>query len=186
MSNTKTINGFDNYYISENGKITKGSPNGKEIKTDSLHRVYLTDRKGNTKRATLKKLYKQNFEKEFCIDTIENLTGELWKEIPNTSGKYFVSNQGRIKSYCGYSAIILKAEETEKGYLSVKVNSKNERVHRLVAFAFCQYDKTKKFEDLQVHHIDQNKKNNRAENLLILSPKEHNKIHNVKKENSDK
>lgn len=45
---------------------------------------------------------------EFCIDEIENLSGEEWKPIENTDNKYFISNYGRVKSYCGYNAIVLK------------------------------------------------------------------------------
>ena len=71
------------------------------------------------------------FKKEFCLDTIENLQGEEWKPIDNTNGKYFISNCGRVKSYCGYSAIILKTYKTAKGYLYVKINYKNVKVHKL-------------------------------------------------------
>lgn len=64
--------------------------------------------KGNYKRITLKKLYRKVYNKEFCIDEIENLSGEEWKPIENTDNKYFISNYGRVKSYCGYNAIVLK------------------------------------------------------------------------------
>lgn len=48
------------------------------------------------------------YNKEFCIDNIENLKDEEWKPIIETDGLYFVSNKGRIKSYHDYKAKILK------------------------------------------------------------------------------
>ena len=42
-------------------------------------------------KPTLKKLYKQVFGMEFCIDEIENLSGEEWKPIENTENKYFIA-----------------------------------------------------------------------------------------------
>jgi uncharacterized protein (UPF0248 family) len=58
--------------------------------------------------------------------------------IPNTKGKYFISNCGRVKSYCGYNAIVLNTYQKQNGYLIVKINGRNISVHRLVAFAFCE------------------------------------------------
>lgn len=93
-----------------------------------------------------------------------------------------VSNCGRVKSLCGYKAIILQPFEKTNGYLVVKINNKNVPIHRLVAFAFCE----NKYSDLkiEIHHIDRNPKNNNANNLEILSIAEHHKRHS-KKENAD-
>lgn len=137
MNNAKTIHNCKDYIITTDGKIYKTAPTIKEIKVDKLNRINLIDNNGKTIRTTLKSIYRKTFNKEFCVDNIEDIKGEQWQEIPNTSGKYYVSNYGRIKSYCGYSAIILKTDETEFGYLVVKINNKNVKVHRLVAFAFC-------------------------------------------------
>lgn len=49
-----------------------------------------------------------------------------------------VSNCGRVKSLCGYNAIILQPFQKENGYLIVKIAGKNIPIHRLVAFAFCE------------------------------------------------
>lgn len=83
-------------------------------------------------------MYRQVYNKEFCIDTIKSMQGEEWQEIDGTSGKYLVSTCGRIKSYCGYNAILLKPYKKSNGYLIVKINGKNFALHRLVAFAFCE------------------------------------------------
>ena len=180
MNNT-TVNlssfGFNNYYLTTEGTLYKGI---KEVKRDSLNRLHLTDTKGKTKRITLKSLYKQVFEKEFCIDIIENLEGEKWKTIPNTKEKYFVSNYGRIKSYCNYNAIILKPYLQQSGYLEVKIAGKNQKIHQIVAFAFCEnkYRATKT--KTEIHHKNKIRTDNRAANLEILSVEEHHKKHSKK------
>ena len=176
--------GFNNYYLTNDGRLYKTAPKLKELKRDSLNRFYLIDKSGKERRLTLKGIYRQIYNKEFCIDTIEDLQSEEWKEIPNTEGKYFISNCGRIKSYCGYTAIILKPYLQTKGYLEVKINDKNFRVHQLVAFAFCEnkYKGTKI--KTEIHHKNKNKIDNNASNLVILSVTEHHKQHN-KKESID-
>jgi hypothetical protein len=56
---------------------------------------------------------------------------------------------------------VLYGNETCKGYMRVNINTKNHRVHRLVALKYIpnpyNYD--------QVNHIDANKKNNCVSNL---------------------
>ena len=89
------------------------------------------------------------------------MTEELWKPVVGYEGFYEVSNFGRIKkglkvlrSYPnnrGYAQIHLSKERTKRSYL----------VHRLVAEAFC----TKPDGCDVVNHIDNNPKNNSAENL---------------------
>lgn len=101
---------------------------------------------------------------------------EVWKQIEGFE-RYFISNKGRIKSTIGKEKI-LKQEITERGYHQIVLRKDNKsyhrRVHRLVALAFIETDdKTK-----EVHHIDRNRSNNKADNLLWVSKEEHNKIHN--------
>ena len=167
------------YVINEQG-IIYNQEEQKQVKVDNKNRVYIQVNSGNYKRITLKTIYRKIFNKELCIDTIENFEGEQWKEIENTKGKYFVSHFGRIKSYCGNRAKILEQFVTKEKYCIVKINYKNYKIHRLVAFAFCD-DKDKSKE---VHHKDKNRLNNHLNNLLILTKDEHRKIHN-KKENKD-
>ncbi|MBO5106549.1 MAG: hypothetical protein J6C29_06595 [Clostridia bacterium] len=55
--------GFDNYYLTESGRLYKAAPTEKEIKADKLNRFYLIDNCGNEKRITKRKLYNQVFNK---------------------------------------------------------------------------------------------------------------------------
>ena len=109
---------------------------------------------------------------------------EIWKDIEGYEGLYQVSNLGNVKSlrkridkgkcHRYFDEKILKPIETNRGYLRVKLcknrKIKKTRVHRLVAEAFI------KRPELEVNHIDGNKKNNKAENLEWVTQKE-NKQH---------
>lgn len=173
--------GFSKYVLTTDGKLyKKAAPT--EIKKDILNRLYLINDNGAEQRITLKKIYRMAYNVEYCIDNIQNLPNEEWKPIENTKGKYYISNCGRVKSLCGYTAKVLQLYQKENGYLIVKINNKNVLVHRLVAFAFCE-NKYKDYKT-EIHHKDGNRNNNRADNLEILSIAEHHKRH-LKKESID-
>lgn len=186
MQNNITRNlsafGFSNYELTIDGRLFKTAPAPKELKKDSISRFYIIDDCGNSKRITLKQLYKKAYNKEFCIDETANLCNEEWKEIEHTDGKYLISNHGRVKSLCGYTAIILQPYQKYNGYLIVKINGKNMMIHRLVAFAFCENKYIE--QKVEIHHKDKNRQNNSFDNLEILSIEEHHKRHS-KKEKAD-
>jgi len=133
--------------------------------------IVLIDNKGNKKKTTLKKYYREVFGKEYCVDTVENLPNEVWKEVEGTKGKYFISNHGRLKSYCRYNAIIVKPYKNQYGYLRADIRQNGKRksilIHRLVAMYFIENDNPK--EKDTVDHIDGNKNNNASYNLRWLS-----------------
>ena len=94
---------------------------------------------------------------------------EEWKDIKNYEGLYQVSNWGRVKSLItdkNRRKRILKQHNRGNGYLFVVLTnnehqSKNISVHRLVAETFLPNP-----ENLpEVNHIDENKENNRVDNL---------------------
>lgn len=124
---------------------------------------------------------------------------EIWKDVPGFEGTYQVSNFGNVKSIdrlivneFGVSYIkkgsIRKAYLNNKGYLSISVwdkdkkKSKHIRVHVLVAMAFLSHKSCNM--DMVVDHIDNNKLNNRLENIQIISQREN--CSKDKKEKSSK
>lgn len=167
------------YELSIDGTLYKVIPKKKEIKKDKSKVFTLIDDYGKRKRISLKKLYRKVFNKEYCIDNIENLKNEIWKEIKATNGRYFISNYSRVKSYCRYKAIIIQQNKKSNGYLEVKINGKNILVHQLVAFYFCE--NKYEGEKVEIHHIDFQRSHNYYNNLEILTIEEHRKRHQKRK-----
>lgn len=104
---------------------------------------------------------------------------EIWKDIEGYGGRYQVSNMGRIRSVdfddysLGYKRTfkgkIKKQRALPKGYLMVCCTGyPNLYVHRAVAMAFVPGY----FKGAQVNHKDENKQNNRWNNLEWVTPKE--------------
>ena len=90
---------------------------------------------------------------------------ELWKPIKGYDDIYMVSNFGRVKSIVYTSEKILKPRISGRGYCQVALykngKSKNFTVHRLVAENFIDNPNEYKY----INHKDENKLNNKAENL---------------------
>ena len=94
---------------------------------------------------------------------------EIWKPVKDFEGIYEVSNFGRVRSFekgCNHPEMILKPIVKADGYTLVNLyyahrKFKARYVHRLVAQAFIPNPNNYP----QVNHKDENKQNNRAENL---------------------
>lgn len=89
---------------------------------------------------------------------------EEWRDIKGYEGLYQVSNLGRVKSTFRYKKVLTPVE-TPRGYYQVTLSKKGKRgtfrIHQLVAKAFipnvCNLP--------QINHKNENKKDNRVENL---------------------
>lgn len=88
---------------------------------------------------------------------------EIWSPINGFDGEYEISSFGRVKSL--KSGIILRQYEDRGGYLEVHLRKHSKKyhkkIHRLVAEAFLPNPNNY----LEVNHKDENKKNNRFDNL---------------------
>lgn len=170
-------NGFkDYYYLTEEG-IIYNSLKEKYIKPNCNAFILQTE-DDKTRKISLKKLYYLVYNKNYCIDNIKDLDNEVWKDIELTNGIYKISNYGRVKSFVGYEARILKPTRNLQGYFRVDIVQEKQRatklVHRLVAAAFLLQPHNI---DMQIHHKDFDNTNNKADNLQWLTPKEHKEIH---------
>lgn len=97
---------------------------------------------------------------------------ELWKEISNTNGKYYISSWGNVmskhfkKKFNNGQECILQPSIAKNGYEVVNIGRGNTQlVHRLVADAFLPNPDN--FDS--VDHIDRNKTNNDVSNLRWAS-----------------
>lgn len=88
---------------------------------------------------------------------------EIWKPIKGFEGEYEISNFGQVKSL--KTNIILHQYKYRGGYLEVHLRQHSKKfhkkIHRLVAEAFIPNPNNYP----EVNHKDENKKNNRFDNL---------------------
>ena len=171
--NLSAIGFSDKYELFYDGRIVANS--AVEIPVISNGNIVtLEDSNGKKQRITIKSLYRKAFDREYCKDNIESLYNEEWEEIEGTRGRYYISNYGRLKSYCKYNAILVKPYKNQYGYLRADIWIDGKRrtvlIHRLVATSFIENDNPE--EKDTVDHIDGNKHNNSASNLRWLSRSE--------------
>ena len=96
---------------------------------------------------------------------MNNNKDEQWYPVKGYESMYEVSDQGRVKSVKFGKEKILKPGRNQQGYLLVNICKNGERkmylVHRLVAQAFIPNTNNLP----QVNHKDEDKENNKVENL---------------------
>ena len=179
-------NGFaDIYYMTDQGEVIN-KKNGKILSTkNKSYRLKLAN-DNKTKSISKKKLYYLVFGKVFCMDNIKDLPDEVWKPIEFTDNNYFVSSYGRVKSLKGFKARILKPTINNM-YRRVDIFysgsiRKTKLISRLVADAFLDQPKSI---DMQLHHIDGNSLNDKANNLVWLTMQNHIEAHKILKEKNN-
>lgn len=112
---------------------------------------------------------------------------EIWKEIQSKDiaenkkeitvrealqGLYYISNFGRVLSIYQKKPRILKQNSHKGRYNRVQIDKKNLFIHRIVADYFIGDILGK-----DIHHINGNPLDNRAENLQVLTKQEHKNKH---------
>jgi len=94
---------------------------------------------------------------------------EIWKEIPGYEGLYEASSFGNIKSIS--RNVLVSQSVSKKGYYRVNLNNngiwKVISTHQLICSAFLGHERCGM--KLIVNHIDGCRKNNKVENLEIVS-----------------
>jgi hypothetical protein len=113
----------------------------------------------------------------FKLNNLESLEGEIWKPIPLWENVYEASNMGRIKRIKASSGTrpghINRLRQSTNGYLNILLSDGSRKwvgsVHRIIATTFIGLPP---FPTYQVHHINNNKTDNRVENLQWVTPKE--------------
>lgn len=97
-----------------------------------------------------------------------------WVEIPGYP-MYCVNRSGEILSVRTGKVLIPFGNYTNE-YLNVRLSGQCVYVHRIVALTFIPNPEGKP----QVHHIDNDPRNNKADNLEWVTPGEHAKRHKSK------
>ena len=94
---------------------------------------------------------------------------EMWKNTICHGKEIWVSNLGNIKD----ENLNVKHQNESFRYNRFSVGNHREMTHVWVAFLFCPNPDIKPF----VHHINGNRRDNRACNLMWCTQEEHNKLH---------
>lgn len=99
---------------------------------------------------------------------------EEWRELPGHSGRYEVSNLGRVRSWPPNPRrstdlpFYPKIQTDRAGYRRVAIDRKNTYVHRMVALAFFGPP----VPGQEVHHENKERGDNRVANLRYVSKQE--------------
>jgi hypothetical protein len=116
-----------------------------------------------------------------AIITLTNLKQEIWKDVKDYEGIYQISNFGDVRNI--KTSRILKPTNDSTGYKCIDLccdgKRKHMRIHRLVAINFIPNDENKQCVD----HIDNDRVNNKIDNLRWCTIQENNINTSISKRN---
>lgn len=171
------IPNYDNYYINNKGQVIRVYINT-ITKLEHCKKSVSLNKNGKIESRWIMTLMRELFPKEEWDKSlrgfVEDLEGEIWKDIPNFDSMYQISNKGRLKTfYCDKERIRIPKTKS-RGYKEIGLSGKlypkpkHIMIHRLVAEAFIPNPENKPF----VNHIDCNTSNNCVENLEWVTHQE--------------
>jgi hypothetical protein len=128
--------------------------------------------------------------------SLEDMDGEIWKDIEGYEGYYQISSFGRVKSFSRLVLNGFRNRNTTKkirkpkfdrgGYTEVCIKFNNKsiqyRIHRLVALHFIDNPNNK----AEVNHLDSNRLNNNVKNLEWASKRENQCYANINRKKTSK
>jgi hypothetical protein len=120
----------------------------------------------------------KQFELIINMNKLFNNDLEIWRSIKDYPC-YSVSNHGNVRN--DKTGRILK-QRNSRGYRTVVLNKKNQKIHRLVAMAFLTNPMNKPCTD----HRDNNKTNNHVNNLRWVTHSENQFNSSLNKNNKTK
>lgn len=105
---------------------------------------------------------------------LRKIDDEVWKDVPDSEGKYQVSNYGRVRSFAyskEHPRVMKQCIINNFSAVSLKIKQKSVTIytHKLVASVWLS-----KSSENQIHvlHLDYNVRNNHANNLRYASHEE--------------
>lgn len=108
---------------------------------------------------------------------------EIWKDIKSYEGLYAVSNKGNVKRLCSFKSDGRKIQEhllkpwKRSKYLLVDLWRDSKRDVRSIHVLVYETFNDCSCKDCIVHHKNEDKYDNRLENLECLTVIEHNRLH---------
>lgn len=155
----------------KNGTLSKVKKNVTKVyKEEVLEYMAMLEDSKNPCENRWNLVYEQD-ESFRPLDSYVNFCGIITPTSFSFNPGYWVSNKGNV--YNAKYNRMRKAEPVSHEYLQVVLYHNGKRIpemlHRIVALVWCPNGKYK----LYVHHIDNNKNNNAAENLIWMTEEEH-------------
>ena len=125
------------------------------------------------------------------LNVVQNqpVSGEQWKDVKGYEGLYSVSDQGRVRSEItkdGNGNKLILSQYDKEGYRIVSLRKNGEkkvcRVHQLVAKAFITNPDPENY--TMINHINEDRSDNRVENLEWCDAKHNNNCGTVNERKS--